>query len=1311
MNISICARVCKPPLRNYSMLRSQGAFDLKSIFSVVCPIFQWTSVRSCSSIGEQELISFSLSKKKLEKKLGFSLSKKVKYSISLKECIIGKGPLQSLTAQIYKNRIQELSFSQSQIPQEEISSLLHACCLSDVTHLNLSGTFLRPQNLEALEDLLPQSQIRFLHLSLDTGTDKKSLEDLCSTLSIDLVTSYPRVHQNISIESNASHKSVFFLSKTLSTTIQGGFQSYQAIETTDDFLRIRPFLSEGFLITPTFARVGAQFVLSSLILTIARGKGFVVALNQRALGSPGEHLFQQIKKVIEDPSIPKVFNSYRKEFLWLKENGIYAKGLFFDLQFAKKFLSFKRINKILKKIKPIYVPKELKTEVVSSVLTRKRFRISKSLASFSYDLFLRIESELKRQGRYALFSKVLIPIEETLMYSRIQPIKVNQKVFNLFVEDTKAYLERSQENLRTYETFFLEKEERGFFEKVSSLFAMVLSRMGLGSNQEPLSFQEVLQNLKKDPDSTVLARSFYRAEEAHENQKKLSEKIIDSDLRIIYRTPDLFRGVSVIPKIYDLPDHLLAQLFASTPNRQIIRVQFRDLDLRVLSQISGDPGLVKICNNKKNDEDLEKAINKKLFKLKKFIHRTHEINAFVCGKLSKASLTNVLKNDAESSLGQYFQTFPKVRTSYDSLMKMEESSISPVYKKVRVLSNTFFSIFLTVLDKQINEEGLSACIFLADKYQLFLHVKTSETAKLQSLINKVSASVVRWSVSIPVFSEILNMKDESENPLEFINGAAQGVLSDIEHSFIRSSEIQDKKHIPTVLPENLKKELQEILDTRFSSIVLKPMQEEVINALLLKKTTVAILPTGYGKSICFQVPSLMNKGITIVISPLISLIENQIMDLSKKKISATWVRSKKDLEEVQRDPTTKIVYITPELFTSHSFLNDLLSVNVSLFVIDEAHCIYDWGNTFRDSYRKLGVIKELFPQTEILALSATLTTNTFDDLLSVLNIEAAEVVKGSFFRKNLGIRVERANDVKKQLKEFLEPRKNTPGIIYCQQQEEVNKLWQHLSKEGFTCEKYHAGMHSVERKASLNSFLGGKVNLMIATVAFGMGIDKPNIRFVCHTKMPGSLEQYYQEIGRAGRDGGLSECVLFFSDHDFMEGMILKKEIKDPAIRNEVHLKMNQMFFFSHNLECRQKQLSSYFSGKQLKETCGSCDVCKKTVESISSRQIIETVFQATVLTNGELGISSLSKFLCSEFSGSISLDLVNTALYGSLKQYPIREIRSLLRYLIQKGYLVTIESQSKTDESFLVLSAKGKDFLQNKEDLFIPQFSQILLS
>ncbi len=450
----------------------------------------------------------------------------------------------------------------------------------------------------------------------------------------------------------------------------------------------------------------------------------------------------------------------------------------------------------------------------------------------------------------------------------------------------------------------------------------------------------------------------------------------------------------------------------------------------------------------------------------------------------------------------------------------------------------------------------------------------------------------------------------------------------------------------------------------------RPQQEEIVETVLSGQDALVIMPTGGGKSICFQVPALLLKGVTIVISPLIALMKDQVDGLKANGVAAAYFNSSQSASEQSEiidqvvQKTIKLLYVAPE---SLQGLNNILEPEyISCIAIDEAHCISSWGHDFRPSYQRLGFLKKKMPQIPIIALTATADKATRNDIIQQLYIPQAKQFISSFDRKNIQLEVREGTDRMKQIIRFISRRKNDSGIIYCLSRKSTEKLAEKLNEKGIDAQAYHAGLKFEERSKIQEDFVYDRTRIICATIAFGMGIDKSNVRWVIHYNMPKNIEGYYQEIGRAGRDGLPSHAVLFHSYADVIQLRNFMEGSSNEALQQA---KLDRMMQFSEATSCRRKILLSYF-GELLEEDCGNCDVCKNPPQFIDGTILAQKALSVIARLKGEEAIGVIIDVL----RGAQNMRILDKG-YATLKSFGVgkdiswRDWQHYIIQLINQGF------------------------------------------
>jgi ATP-dependent DNA helicase RecQ len=466
------------------------------------------------------------------------------------------------------------------------------------------------------------------------------------------------------------------------------------------------------------------------------------------------------------------------------------------------------------------------------------------------------------------------------------------------------------------------------------------------------------------------------------------------------------------------------------------------------------------------------------------------------------------------------------------------------------------------------------------------------------------------------------------------------------------------------------------------------------------RDSIVVLPTGGGKSLCFQAPALILPGLTLVVSPLLSLMKDQVDSLLENGIPAARIDStlsqaeKVDVYNRLRARGLKLLYVSPERLMMEGFLNFLAAGGISSVAIDEAHCVSMWGHDFRPEYRQLRILREALPGVPIGAYTATATAHVRHDIEEQLNLDHPATFVGNFDRANLQYRVRRRTNPTKQISDVLERHRGESGIIYCIRRADVDAMTCELAKRGYRVGSYHAGLSDEERKKSQNAFIEEEIDLIVATVAFGMGIDKSNVRFVIHAGMPKSLEHYQQESGRAGRDGLEAECFLFYSGSDYLTWKRIL-EGSEPQAYDIAAAKLGQMYHYCSGVACRHKAILHYFGQDLAQENCRSCDICLGEIEGVPDALIVAQKILSSVIRQGErYGADYTSGVLVGSKEDRILLNH-----HDELSTYGIlgKETKSAVRDWVEQ--LIEQECMERVGEyGVLRLTEKGRLVLKGKE-------------
>ena len=502
-------------------------------------------------------------------------------------------------------------------------------------------------------------------------------------------------------------------------------------------------------------------------------------------------------------------------------------------------------------------------------------------------------------------------------------------------------------------------------------------------------------------------------------------------------------------------------------------------------------------------------------------------------------------------------------------------------------------------------------------------------------------------------------------------------------------------------------DLHTVLKSRFGHHSFREHQEEIIGNVLAGRDSLVLMPTGGGKSLCYQLPAVMFCGVTLVVSPLIALMKDQADALNSKGIAAGYINSSLSAFEIERvrsrllSGQIRVLYVAPERLALPAFRSFLSRLDVSLIAIDEAHCISEWGHEFRPEYRNLRQLRNDFPSVPVIALTATATERVRRDIVDQLRLQEGQIFLSSFNRPNLTYSVQGKGRTWTQLTDLLDGRRGQSAIVYCFSRQETEDLAGFLNDRGLSARPYHAGLDADTRRRNQEDFIRGRVSVIVATIAFGMGIDKPDIRLVVHYGLPRSIESYYQETGRAGRDGQPSDCVLLFSYADKAKQEHFINQMDDALERRNAREKLSRMVDLAQLPSCRRRFMLEYFGEQWTEERCGSCDVCLESRGRFDATEITQKILSAVIRTGERFGAQYVIQVLTgSREKRVLELGHDKLSVYGIARDVGRSQLREIIGQLQAKGLLERTEGEFP----ILLVSDEGRAFLRDRRALWLPR-------
>lgn len=1320
--------------------------------------------RLCSTgVMVSQVSSIVLSNRNFASILGLSLESGRPYALAFENCTFDDASVADLEMALMQYDIHELHMPSSQIPPDALDRFLELLCMSQLMQFDLSGITLSRAHVAILEQKLPFASPNRIHIKVESSCDVLPLENVCLRQGISLTVSREQGQVMAAVQQPLLSEVVDI--GQIDLTLQGGFNKYTHVVTRVELIRVMALLTTGFHFT-LIDGCDKSEVVNSIVCTVANGRGFILPWSRDLSDLSSTTARIAIKYLLESQEIKKSCSSFASASRKLKKYDITLGGVFFDLSLAIKELNPSTSLSQLRRMRRRFQNFDLysKNSSVSTVPTveEAELQFAIQVADVDYRIRLQLTRRLKWSGYYSHFINISMPLEKLLCSIEMRGTSVNQGIIEEQIACVSANVTRLQRHIDR-----ASKRRASIFHKRSvSREARDTHLLIIEQKQQQTQLRmlrEILQSTDPCLSRVHVRHSQFSSSSRIKTLPSTDLFFFDNNLHKVF-LPESgkklfyfdFTCLSLRVLAQLSQDPLLVSLCLKNKNFRDLTVAINRSLFKKKEFISKTILLARYMIAFMSRENFKAMLLEETEEcLERYRRVFPRVSAF-----HKAVMRGDKKNASEFGLR--------------SAESQRGNTLARLKLRVLGTARDYICLFSVKLQEELRRQDLKTIIHSIRESCVLINLEANEKPTIEAIAQKINSSIVKWVVPVPVLlNDVLDVQSQSEEPIlsrdyldatsmsvffENMNPAAppiqpmknayylghSGYIKNILKVIYKSALLVRSRALlllnrgtrtlglmsPAYNPLKSSSRLipmheyelavEAVLQKNFNSLRLKELQKSVILHILRGEDTVAVLPTGYGKSVCFQIPALVLEGITVVVSPLIALIENQLVELAQKQIPAKWIKSADvDIDEkLMHLQQYKILYATPETITSPKVIQALHRNKVSLFAIDEAHCIHQWGKTFRASYREIGCIKTFFPKAAILALSATATPDVIKDIRDVLQIRSNKLVVGSFFKDNLSIHIKKRRNVGAQLSELIDRYRGEAGIVYCRTRSDVDRIYQFLISKGYIVSKYHAQMEQIDKTQVLSQFLSDECKLVVATMAFGLGINKSNVRFVCHVQMPDNIEKFYQEVGRAGRDGLPAESLLLFHENDFVQNRMLHEKIGELSNRSEMVFKTRQMYFFCNHIQCRQLSIARYFGDTVTAEPCHNCDVCLGSAESIDGTHIIQQIIRTIIGCNESRTMEYVVRVLCkidpySLFSGHNQL-----STFGCLSEYASSSIKGLITYAVCCGYIAVrncptslLQFLACNELSFEILEGKRRVYIQKPalhaaEDAAFPPLS-----